>query len=165
MHSHIYIVGESYIFKGVTNKSVSQRNSLMESALFLFHGNFMQMLPLQHLRLSQRLTLPPKMIFLFPKYFLLRMPKIEPNCPAVHASCTIQDFGFWALIGVHMSFKIPRNISLTPIFSKLCLYVLIFLTYEFTEYFKLISNSFYLLISHLFGIDSSFYMQAQEGQK
>lgn len=78
---------------------------MLESGPSLFHGSFMQTLPLQHLRLSPKLTLPLKMLFLSPTYFLLRMPKIEPNSPAVHTSCTTQAFA--ASMGVHMSSTMP----------------------------------------------------------
>lgn len=139
---------------------------MLESAPSLSRGSFMQMLPRQDLRLSQRLTLPLKMVLLSPAYFLLRMLKIEPNS----SCCTrFQHYPGFCILSLNRSacvlYNAHQHISPTPIFSKLCLCFLIFLTHEFTVYFNSISNRFYLLISHLFSIDLPFYMEAQEGWK
>lgn len=96
---------------------------MLESAPSLSRGSFMQMLPRQDLRLSQRLTLPLKMVLLSPAFFLLRMLKIEPNSPAVHASSTIQGFAFSASAGVHVSFTMPINTSPPPQFLANSAYV------------------------------------------
>lgn len=61
LHSHMY--SNSYIFREVTNKWMSQRNSALEAAPLLSHNAFMQMLPLfsninlQDLRPSQTVGL------------------------------------------------------------------------------------------------------------